>query len=80
MPTMTRVREPYCAVQLDPRVESYVQILGATALDDSYEAVIGSRPDDRLEEYATYYASRAAKFRMRPKLPTETDNFYDELF
>jgi hypothetical protein len=58
MATMTRVREPYCAVQLDPRVQGYVDILGSTAYD----------------------ASRATQFRSRPKLPTESAGFYDELF
>lgn len=76
MATMTRVREPYCAVQLDPRVQGYVDILGSTA----YDGTNGLESVDRLDEYAKYYASRAAQFRSRPKLPTESAGFYDELF
>jgi hypothetical protein len=78
--TLTPVREAHCAVQLDPRIEGQVEILGALGI-----LIMSSdiSPDDdplRHEDYAAYYAARATSFRSRPKLPRDTSTFYDELY
>jgi hypothetical protein len=77
VPTLAPVREAHCAVQLDPAIESRVDIIGKALTP---EALI--RLDSRTErtEFADYYRERAAKFRSRSVVPRDDDTFYRELF